>query len=119
LILGFENLHLAEDVIQDGESGVANCEIITSPTLPRSEAEVSIARSDVLFFQLGVFTFFHSRIRMANASSRSLPKATMPPSCPAMTRIFLSCTLVRLKRRVTSYAISGVPYSTDFELVGA
>ena len=30
-----------------------------------------------------------SRIRTSNASSRFFPKVTMPPSCPAMTKIFL------------------------------
>jgi hypothetical protein len=50
-----------------------------------------------------------SRIRTTNASSRSFPNAKMPPSCPAMTKIFLLCTSVVLKRRVTSDAISGVP----------
>ena len=52
---------------------------------------------------------FHSRIRTANASSRSLPKVMMPPSCPAMTRIFLLCTPVTRKSRFTSSAILGVP----------
>jgi len=33
-----------------------------------------------------------SRIRIANASSRSLPNVTMPPSCPAITKSFLRCT---------------------------
>src|SRR6266446_2856194 len=38
---------------------------------------------------LNFFIFFRSRIRTANTSSRFPPNATMPPSCPAMTRIFL------------------------------
>jgi len=67
------------------------------PSLPRCEPSVTQLLS------------LRSHIRTANASSRSFPKATMPPSCPAMTRIFLFCTSVTLKRRLTSDAISGVP----------
>ena len=39
-----------------------------------------------------------SRIRTSNASSKFFPKATMPPSCPAMTKIFLLRTSLTVEQ---------------------
>jgi hypothetical protein len=45
----------------------------------------------------------------ASASRKFRPKATIPPSCPAIAKIFLVRTAVSRKSRWTSRAISGVP----------
>jgi len=66
-------------------------------------------RASRLHYRDSGVIFSLSRIRTSNASSRSLPKVRMPPSCPAMTTIFLLCASVHVKRCIISYAISGVP----------
>src|SRR5881227_2268864 len=69
-------------------------------------------------FQMQGDDCLRSRITTSNASLRFFPKVTMPPSCPAMTKISLLRTSLTVNRRMISYAMSGVPYAMAFEVVG-